>query len=441
MPSPPPLQRLLAFCGRPLVRNLLQVSTGNIAGNALNFIALALLTMHLDPGPRGLFTSMQAAMLLMASLADFGLNTTIIKYYGDLVQAGRADAAEALLRRALWLRIALAAAFATVACIFAAPICRFWLGRDEIVPLFRLIALGSFGSAVWMYCQAAMQARRQFGWYAVLTIGNHALRLALFAALILAGRMAVDPAVVVLVAVPFAGSLGAALLWPARLWNAQMEPAEMRDRMQSIFHFSKWIFLSSLITTLIVRLDVFMLGRMTDLPTTGQFGNALDLAQGFPLLTAALSTVLLPRLASTRRRDEMLRIVRAFARAAPLVAVGAGLAMLAAHVLVPYIRGGAYTQSIVVFDLLVAGFTLSIFLNPLSFFCLAFERARWMTWMNLAQLAINFGLNLAVIPLWGATGAAGSTLVVRLFGLAFLAVAFQKLLTMADTIPPAAPKN
>jgi O-antigen/teichoic acid export membrane protein len=434
-----PFHRLLAFSGRPLVRNLLQVSTGNIAGNALNLLALALLSMQLDPGPRGIFSSMQAAMMLMASLADFGLNTTIIKYYRDLADSGRPDAinaAEALMRRALWLRVAVAGALTGVAALLAGPVCAFWLGDAGHAGLFRLICLGAFGSALWMYCQAAMQARQRFGSYTLLTIGNHALRLALFIALILAGRMDVRPAVIVLMAAPFAGSLGAALLWPPALWRARMEPAEMRGQMRSVFELSKWIFLSSLITSLIMQLDVLMLGNLSDEAQVGQFGNALDLARGFPLITAALSTVLLPKLAGTRRRADMLRIMGYFLRAIPWLTAGAALAMAAAHLLIPYIRGGAYVPSIMVFDLLVVGFSISVIVNPLSFFCLAFERAHWLTWMNLAQLGINYGLNLALIPLWGALGAGASTLTVRVFAILFLGIAFRRLLTMAAPSPP-----
>jgi O-antigen/teichoic acid export membrane protein len=432
MPPTALRHRLIAFAGRPLVRSLLQVSAGNLVGNALNFIALAMISMSLDPGPRGLFSSMQAAMMLLAAFSDFGLNTTIIKYYRDLEDARRAQAAEALMRRALWLRLAVAGTMAGLAILLARPICGFWLDAPGAVPLFRLMCLGALGSAIWRYCQAAMQARQQFGWYALLTIANHALRLVLFIALILAGRMGVRPAIVVLMAVPFAGSLGASLLWPADFWRARIAADEMRGQMRALFHFSKWIFLSTIICSVIMRLDILMLGKLSTQQQVGQFGNANDLAQGFPLLAAALSTVLLPKLASTRRRGEMLRIMGYFLRATPLLAAGAGLVIVAAHLLIPFLRGGAYIPSIRVFDLLVIAFSISVVVSPLSFFCLAFERASWLTWMNLAQLAINFGLSLALIPPLGALGSGLATLVVRLFALVFLALAFRRLLAMAE---------
>jgi O-antigen/teichoic acid export membrane protein len=196
--------------------------------------------------------------------------------------------------------------------------------------------------------------------------------------------------------------------------------------------------MSTAIVSVLMRLDIFLIGALTNQAQVGLFDTANSMAQGVPLLTASLSTVLLPRLAATRSRDEMLRIVGQFLRASPIVLGGIALAGVAAHLLIPLLRHGRYNGSAAIFDVLVCAYVLTIFGSPISFFCLAFERASWLTWMNLAQLVLNVFLSLLFIPRLGGMGGALAILGVRLFAMAYLLVAFRRLLAMAQ---PGAARN
>jgi O-antigen/teichoic acid export membrane protein len=417
----------------------MKVASGNVVVVAFNFVALALLSACLDPGPRDLFGSMMAAMALIASLADFGLGTSIVKYYREIEQEdGVATQAEALLRRVFGWRLIVAAAMACAAALLARPICRLWLHDDGPAGLFRWICLGGFGATLWMFCQASMQARGQFGRYGFQTAANHALRLAAIAALAWWGGLTVGAAVAVAVAVPFVGAAAASMGWTSVFWRSQMPPDRLRARQRELFRFSKWILMSTAIVSVLMRLDIFLIGALTNQAQVGLFDTANSMAQGVPLLTAALSTVLLPRLAATRRRDEMLRVARQFLRVLPFALIGVVLAGLAAHLLIPLLRHGQYNGSAAIFDVLVCAYVLTILGSPISFFCLAFERASWLTWMNLAQLILNIGLSLLFIPRLGGMGGALAILGVRLFAIAYLIVAFRRLLAMAQ---PGAAQN
>ena len=425
-------QRLRQFAARPTVRDILKVLTGNVAGNGLYMIAMLVLGSVLGRTAFGLFYALQIPMLLIAQLSDFGLNTSIVKYYRDLTEEGRTNDAEALMRRALWLRLAIAGAMTLFCIALAGPISVHWLNNPELAGLFRWACIGSLGTSLWMFCQASMQARQRFGLYAGLTTGNHVLRLILIVAFALAGRMTVGPAVAIMIFVPFVGSFAAAALWPRAIWTARMAADAMRRQVRSILHLSKWIFLSAIVTSLIMRLDATLLELMANEDEVAWFGMAERLAQAFPLITAALSAVLLPKLAATRDRDEMLRIFGLFMRAVPFLIAGAIMTMAAGHLLIPLIRGGEFARGAWVFDMLVLSFSISVVVNPLSFFCLAFDRARWLTWMNLAQLILNGALDLLLIPVLGALAAGVSTLSVRVFALVWLALAFRRLLALAE---------
>ena len=78
----------------------------------------------------GLYGVLQGAMLLIAQLSDFGLNTTTIKHYRDLETDGRRSDAEALLRATLWLRLAIVAVIAGLCLVLARPIAERLLNVD-----------------------------------------------------------------------------------------------------------------------------------------------------------------------------------------------------------------------------------------------------------------------------------------------------------------------
>jgi O-antigen/teichoic acid export membrane protein len=180
-----------------------------------------------------------------------------------------------------------------------------------------------------------------------------------------------------------------------------------------------------------MNLDVFLLKLLRLPEDVGQYGMAKNLAFGITLLTAALSTVLLPKLVATRRKSEMKRIVGIFMKATPFLASAVACVIVAAHLLVPRFMV-KYTPALPVFDMLAVAYTISVVVTPLSFLCLAWKRARWLTWMNLAQLLINAGMSLLLIPYFGAMGAGVSALLVRLFALVFLGLAYRRLLKLAD---------
>ncbi|MCL5270522.1 MAG: oligosaccharide flippase family protein [bacterium] len=416
-----------------LIRNIFKVLTGNVGGNLLNFIALLLLVRALGKETFGLFTTLQAAMMLMAQLSDFGLNTTLVKYYREAIGEGRPDEAEVIMRRSLWLRLAIIGVVAGGCAALAHPIARHLIRAPEAAGLLRWCCLGAGGALLWSYCQGAMQAREQFGWYSLLTPLNHAVRLGLVGGLLWAGRLNLPAAVGIMVAVPFFGAAGAGFLWPRRFWTARIGPEALRRRIAVILRFSKWIFLSTVTVSIVMRLDILMLSYFSDKGEVAQFGVAERLAQIFPLVTLAISTVVLPRLAATRRRREMERAMAVFRRMLPLLLAGVVVVMPAAHWLIPRLLGADFSPAAWVFDILILGFVLEIVINPLSYFCLAFNRAQWLSGLNGGQLLLNVAIGVLLIPPLGAIGAAFGSLMVRLLALVYVSVTYRRLWALAES--------
>lgn len=91
----------------------------------------------------------------------------------------------------------------------------------------------------------------------------------------------------------------AGLLVKGRMNGMRWEPTAAKD----IFSFGKWIFLSTLITFLGSKFDIFSLPKMSDLKTTGVYQIAIMLAM-FPMTIGSqvINAALLPALSQSHRK-------------------------------------------------------------------------------------------------------------------------------------------
>lgn len=200
-----------------------------------------------------------------------------------------------------------------------------------------------------------------------------------------------------------------------------------------MLRLSRWILLSSMIVALLSRIDVLMLKKLSSDLETGYYGFASNIALAYPIIGASISTVLLPKISVTRRRIDMVSTARRLAMFAPVACLATVALIVLGHLLIPLFKDGEYRESVAVLDLLAVGFTLAVIINPLSFFCLSFERAQWLTYLNVGQLLINLALNWLLIPHFGAVAAAGATLATQIFGFICVLSAFFWLLKNAGT--------
>ncbi len=185
---------------------------------------------------------------------------------------------------------------------------------------------------------------------------------------------------IVNVIVPFAGVACSLYLFPSGFWLSRIDPARLRARIAVIFHLSKWIFLSSIVCTVIMRLDIYLLENLSTQGEVGQYSFALNLSQGIMLISSALATVLLPKLSVTRARGPMI------GRCAPCSSRSRGSCLRWPASPRSWHLGARSSSKVVhaqrvVFDMLAVSFAVAAVVSPISFFCLAFDRARWLTWM------------------------------------------------------------
>jgi O-antigen/teichoic acid export membrane protein len=126
------------------------------------------------------------------------------------------------------------------------------------------------------------------------------------------------------------------------------------------------------------------------------------------VIAGSVGTVLFPKAMGLRNYEEMKSFVRhSFRLTVPLTAVAAVygiLVVLAIPRLFP-----SYTGAIPLFVILFLGYAWTIIGNPITMLILSLDRPRVAAFINLAQLILTAVSHYILIALFGAVGAAVST--------------------------------
>ena len=172
---------------------------------------------------------------------------------------------------------------------------------------------------------------------------------------------------------------------------------------------------ASLATLLNSRVDVLMLEALSSLSQLADYAFVLQFVLFFMFPTIIANAFLLPRFSAAHGRDDAGAANADYVFASTLmlsatILVAAGLVLLALT-LWPMLAPEAYRDSgglIVIFAL---GYAANAVFGPAGIFVIAFGQERYQLMTALASGVLNIVLNLAMIPTWGAVGAALATVV------------------------------
>jgi O-antigen/teichoic acid export membrane protein len=175
----------------------------------------------------------------------------------------------------------------------------------------------------------------------------------------------------------------------------------------------------------LLRADIWMLGALSGVDTVGQMSVAVSLAEWLWYVPYILGNVLFAAVAADREgaTRQICRAARAVVTLVWPVAVGL---MLVGRWVVPLIYGPAYRPAGALFALLIPGMAaIAIHIVVDSYFAGRGFPAISL-WSAFGALAGKVGLNLLVIPRFGAAGAAATTSLIYALLLTVKLVAFTR---------------
>ena len=187
-----------------------------------------------------------------------------------------------------------------------------------------------------------------------------------------------------------------------------------REHLKSLFSFSFWIFLSSSGSMVFAYADTILIGYFMSSADVGIYRVAFQLTGAAAFTTASLHYVLYPRISNWHATGDVPKAESALSRAftyslllaIPVVAGG----LLLGDQLLYYLYGAAFATGTAALFILLLVQVANIFMF-LQTMCLnAFDKPKKSFIATATAALLNIGLNIALIPILGITGAAIATL-------------------------------
>ncbi len=396
------------------LQDLLKVLSGNIVAQGIGFLTIILISRDLGPEQYGIFSLLLSIFTIAVQVSDFGVSTSYVKYVSEnLVKA------KDIFVTVVLSKVILSFLITTVLFFTSDFISLYFFEISIYSQLIQLIAFSIFFHAFFGVIVSHFQAIQNFKVFAWLNIVHHTLKLLS----------------VVLIAVLFENEKHleyfilsysyavALLLFLILLTNIK---CLTQIKIFNFYYFIEiyklgfWVFLSSLATIVIMRLDIIMLQKMSTSEEVGYYSVAMNIAMIFPLITASLVTTLLPKMDQfLKERSVKEYIFRILSKAKYVIGILIVLEIMSPFV-IKGLFGDEYIQSISVFQILLVAFTFGVIINPISLIMYSLNKVYLLTLMNWIQLPLNYFGNIFLIPLWQADGAAISTILLKIIGVIYI---------------------
>lgn len=392
------------------------VFSGEVFNIGFGFLLTVVVSRHLGPAEFGLFSVALAFLVLVAGLMDFGVNTALVRFVSLALKQKQLEKTRRILSIAWRFKLVLGTAVFCSSWWLARPLALIIFRQADLIRPLQLALMGVAGILLLEFAVATLQA---YQWFARRFLVNLVIglgRLVIVSALVYAGRGDLNRILAWYVFWPWAGVAASLFFIPPGFIVARWERSAARE----LFHFSKWLMLAGLATILFNRLDVFMLTSLAGAGEAGIYAAAYRLASLLLLLSGALGTMLLPKVAALTTGEQIKRYLGRVASYLTFIVALCLPLFWWGGAIVGWFYGPAYARSAAVFPVLLLAFILVLIAAPVNIIIYALNRPQILVLLAGGELVISFTGNYLLIPGWGAAGAAWALLAVRIFTLGFL---------------------
>jgi O-antigen/teichoic acid export membrane protein len=382
----------------------------------LSFVANAIVARSLGVVSFGHLALLSASLGLAVAFANFGFSSSLIQRGSRAEAAGRRYEADDLLRRSLGFHALVELPILLVVALALTRERPWWEAAAVGTAVLLSCLLGGAALSITIENRTAAAAR-------VAIVLNLALQAASITTALSTGSASAVWAVRTLV--PALGlGFGFLLLEPERR-RAALRLRLPRGLGRRFWRYAVTTWASGLVGLLVFsRSEIFLLQALHRPQALGLFALAYGLSQQITAPIDAMLHALMPAVAGVLSSWPE-RAAEAFERATRVSALLAGgIAAVVVPTLVfvvPFVYGADFESAAWLFVPLALASAFQSAANPVIAFVNARERGGLLLRVNVVALSVNIGVALALIPPFGAWGAAAANASAMLVALGWLA--------------------
>ena len=408
-----------------VLSDLLKVLSGNIVAHGLGFIVIMIMSRGLGPEKYGVYAIFISIYDFLRQFADLGISTAYVKLCSQKITNNESV-------KDIFITAMLSKVIISIALIVTSFFCSSWIsiyffGNDIYSDLIVLITISVLFSQIFNVMVIHLQALQKFKLYSYLNISNQVIRLITIVAL--ASYFTFDRIENFVIGFVFSYTLICIMVgvkYFRYFFKADRGRFSLTE-LKKIYQMGFWVFLSGIAVVLTLRLDVWMLKKMSNNLEVGYYSVAMQLAMVFPLLTMSIQSTLLPKVGEYLKKNTIREYIFKILSFSKYVFVVFVILLWLSPDIIEMIFSNRFKDSVYSFRILLSAVIIGIFLNPISLVFYCMDKAHYLTVLNWLQLLFNIILNLFLIPLYGAPGASLSTLIVRIVGIVFILGALKNL--------------
>ena len=390
-----------------------KVILGNGSYVALGFLANVVSANGLSPAQFGMVSIALATLNVLQEICGNGLDLGMVRLAAPHLEKNP-GVATAYYRAALQIKLLVNGSVALLLYFLAADLAALIFENPEMAPMLRWVSVGLMGACLYNYMLARVQAEERFSLYAVLRASNNIGKLIVLGGIWLLDMFSPDSVLGAWMGAFFIGYVLSLALGATRQ-SAKAEGHYIGTHYWSgIIGFSKWVIASSFLFSLYSRVDMLILSRFVSATEIGQYAAAWNITFIIDLMTYSVIIALLPQAVKIQHHGDFPDYLKKTFGICLILAVGLSPLYFLSNwffsVFFP-----AYTESADLFRVLFVGAIITLLFHPLYLILYARNRVSRLTLINLFLVVFCAALGIAIIPTFGAEGAAWVTVTGRVF--------------------------
>lgn len=399
-------------------------SSFTLVNGILGIIFYAIVARLLGPSDFGVFAIATATLAMLASIANVGTDTGIVKFVASHINTDKTKALR-FLKLGLEIKIVVGVALVIFGWLIAPVIITQIFHKSELLLPIRLAVIGASLMLLFSFATSALQSIQKFFVWGTLNVTLNASRIITVLILSSASVLNVVSAIVIFALMPLFGFFISLGFLPNFL-----KVKNERSVSTEFFNYNKWVAVFVVIAAIVAKLDTYISAKYLALSDVGIYAVATGLTSIVPQLVSAVATVVAPKLSqikSNKEAKKYLNQVQILVLGLALVGLIAG--GIAGVIFIPLAYGKEYIESIAPFLILLAAQAIFLISVPSHTSVIYyFSYPKLFVWISLGNLLIVSLLGIYMITNFGIIGAALTVLVGNVFNFIVPAVwSFNKL--------------
>lgn len=412
-----------------------------VAGFLSGFVSSILLARGLGASTLGEFTLLFSFYGLVAGISDLGVGQVAIRFASYHAAKGNEDLQYKVLRWAFRARMGLIVCFTALAAILV-PIM-----FDHVwhVPHLKYLAwislvtgvFSAFATIPYVYFQSV----KNFKTNAFVAAGQSIINLLGICYLALLGSWTLASVIAVGMVSTLVGSVAFIIIMPKKaLWEPKESFANIKswfiapkdvtpeDAQESTGTFALHLLIASIVVTLTLRADIWLMGIYLPADQMGLYNVATRFTLPLTMFLGAVNTALWPRASAIGAGSQLRDLFSKVWKLTLLASLFAAAYSLLAPLVAPYIFGKQYEGSVVIAQILCIRYCIAIFSAPIGIIGYSLGLVRFYWKINVIQLVSVVFINVFFVSKFGAIASAFALIINELMNLLIIStIVFSRI--------------